>query len=657
MLAAMRMACCFGAFCSLLGALVLIVSVSPAYADNWQATLHDVALPTRIVVVDKSLQKLHLFERRSPVRLMQTYPCTTGQQPGDKYATGDLRTPEGVYFVGYKITSGLDFKEYGGRAYTLNYPNPVDRLRGKTGHGIWIHSRGRDITPLETRGCVAVSLPHIAELDPLLGTGTAVVMAERVTGALSSAQSPVTARLLKNKMQQWTNAWASRSPQMFTFYDPDAYTKAQPESFQSFKINKERLFSILPWIEIHNRDIHVLEGPDYWVTWTDQHYRAPNLSTEGVRRLYWQRSGKGDFRIVGMEWEPRDLGMRADILKGALAKAPENTVDDAALPPDADEARPVGVSKATQTSPIRPDEITVPERSALIPLPQILVAAVPPTASVPSAQSNMSASQPMPGSAAHHAASPPDNEVFLLLQRQMGEWLQAFKNRSPDLFSFYEPSTYGRQFGEKQSFRAFKAEQERFFRNSPWLHVQSRPVVVEKQGDHWVTSCALLTRDPFHSGEGIRRLYWQQSPDGQFRIVGSSWSPQPELAMQVDYLESVTPQITAMIEAWRQAWEGGKLDAYAEFYLPRARQGTRFGSGIFQHKELVWAKATPTKVELSGMRIQLEKGGLRVDMAQSYRDSSGYQDKGIKTLILAPQDNAWRIAAEDWTPQQPPPQS
>lgn len=47
----------------------------------------------------------------------------------------------------YKIASGLDFKEYGGIAYTLNYPNPVDKLRGKTGHGIWIHSKGLGIEP------------------------------------------------------------------------------------------------------------------------------------------------------------------------------------------------------------------------------------------------------------------------------------------------------------------------------------------------------------------------------------------------------------------------------------------------------------------------------------------------------------------------------
>jgi hypothetical protein len=181
-------------------------------------------------------------------------------------------------------------------------------------------------------------------------------------------------------------------------------------------------------------------------------------------------------------------------------------------------------------------------------------------------------------------------------------------------------------------------------------------VTVEKQGDHWVTSCALLFRDPSSSSEGVRSLYWQQRPDGQFRIVGSAWSPQPELAMQADYLQSVTPQVSTMIEAWRQAWENGNLEAYAAFYLPRARQGTRFGQNIFQHKHLVWDKAAPKNVELFGMRIQLEKGGLRVDMAQNYRDASGYQDKGIKTLLLTPQGDTWRIATEDWA-LQPPPQS
>jgi len=57
----------------------------------------------------------------------------------EKVAEGDMRTPLGVYFIG----SNLDPKSlkdfYGAGALTLNYPNPYDLRRGKTGSGIWVH--------------------------------------------------------------------------------------------------------------------------------------------------------------------------------------------------------------------------------------------------------------------------------------------------------------------------------------------------------------------------------------------------------------------------------------------------------------------------------------------------------------------------------------
>ena len=37
-----------------------------------------------------------------------------------------------------KLSKGLNYKLYGDLAFTLNYPNPIDRLKGKTGRGIWI---------------------------------------------------------------------------------------------------------------------------------------------------------------------------------------------------------------------------------------------------------------------------------------------------------------------------------------------------------------------------------------------------------------------------------------------------------------------------------------------------------------------------------------
>ena len=278
--------------CGLLLALGIgcpLASPHLAQADEWQASLYNEGLPTHLVAVDKKRQTFMFFEKKSPLKLKYTYPCTTGQLTGDKQSLNDLRTPEGIYFVEYKIASGLDFKEYGGIAYTLNYPNPVDRLRGKTGHGIWIHSKGFGIEPLATRGCVAIGLKEIDEVGPQLIPGTAVVLAEKMDETAQPRPDTGTAQELRRLMQNWSTAWASRSVKMFDYYDPEAYSKAMTENFVAFRQNKERLFKSLQFIKIFNRKINVLEGPGYWVTWSEQLYTASNLSTEGVRRLYWQR--------------------------------------------------------------------------------------------------------------------------------------------------------------------------------------------------------------------------------------------------------------------------------------------------------------------------------------------------------------------------------
>ena len=191
-----------------------------AQAEEWQASLYNEGLPTHLVAVDKKRQTFMFFEKKSPLKLKYTFPCTTGQLPGDKQALNDLRTPEGIYFVEYKIASGLDFKEYGGIAYTLNYPNPVDRLRGKTGHGIWIHSKGFGIEPLSTRGCVAIGLKEIDEVGPQLTPGTAVVLAEKMDETAQPRPDSSTANELRRLMQNWSNAWASRSVKMFDYYLP-----------------------------------------------------------------------------------------------------------------------------------------------------------------------------------------------------------------------------------------------------------------------------------------------------------------------------------------------------------------------------------------------------------------------------------------------------
>ncbi len=670
-----------------LAIVVIPALVASARAENWRADLYNEGLPSHLVAVDKNRQTFLFFEKKSPLKLKYSFPCVTGQLAGDKQELNDLRTPEGIYFVEYKIVSGLDFREYGGIAYTLNYPNPVDRLRGKTGHGIWIHSKGFGLVP--TRGCVAIGLKEIDTVGPQLTPGTAVVLAEQMDESRVPRPDNGTARELRRLMHAWSNAWAARSRKMFDYYDPDAYSKAT-ESFAAFRQNKERLFKALAFIKIYNREIHALEGPGYWVTWAEQFYTAPNLSTEGVRRLYWQRGKDKKFRIVGMEWTPRDVGMRADFQKGRLVAAALPTATDASSeaprPPRLDmpevpgEKTASGISAVPAAEPqaeklLAVSEPLVPRRAPApppaevnwgsgpgmdadreatpppVPETPVLPAPATPVAPVRAGQPEVAA----PATAAQPEALSLTPETRAALERAVQSWNTAFAARSAaDIAALCDRERYNRLPGASRgySYNSAQRELERRFR-APWLTLISRAPLLEIQGSLAVSRCEQLVVVPDGGEQGVRTLWWRREEDGSFRIVGSEFRP-AELGLAADYLEDVSNAVSADLEAWRKAWEAGRLDDYMAFYTDDAMQQGRWGAkNIRRQKESLWARTKPALVRLSGLRLVMDKRGIRADMNQVYTDSAGHSDRGTKTLLLRFDGKSWRIQREDWAPQAP----
>ncbi|GAB7079547.1 L,D-transpeptidase family protein [Megalodesulfovibrio paquesii] len=282
--------------------------------------------PPQFLAVNKQAQELYVFEQKSPLAMVEKLSCTTGEREGDKFVEGDLKTPEGVYFIQTRLSSGLDYNDYGTLAHTLNYPNPVDRLKGKTGGGIWIHGRGHDITPRETKGCVALNNPVILELDKRLSRNMPVLIAHDVAWQPVET-NPADSIKLVQRVEEWAQAWESRSPAFFDFFDGERFSKSGDESFQAFRANKEHLFKSLPWIQVRTHNVRALPGPDYWVTWFEQYYRSPSLSSGGVKRLYWMKDKAGAWRIVGNEWIDADgeslRGMEARYLLDSLQQMRE----------------------------------------------------------------------------------------------------------------------------------------------------------------------------------------------------------------------------------------------------------------------------------------------------------------------------------------------
>lgn len=117
------------------------------------------------IAVDASRSRLYLFENTSAgLHLVADYYVSVGKSGIEKTAEGDLRTPLGVYFVTNTIGPRSLKDYYGSGALPINYPNPLDARRGKTGSGIWLH--GTPPTqfsrpPKASDGCVVLANPDL----------------------------------------------------------------------------------------------------------------------------------------------------------------------------------------------------------------------------------------------------------------------------------------------------------------------------------------------------------------------------------------------------------------------------------------------------------------------------------------------------------------
>ena len=704
-----------GAFTSvLLYAMFLLLTLPPSVGHamtesaspaTWQAIVgtHS-AMPPRLIAVDKDKQQLFVLSQKNQLSQESAYVCTTGQRMGDKQDQGDLKTPEGIYFVVSHVNSGLDYAKYGKEAYTLNYPNPVDKLRGKTGYGIWIHGRGETVSPLITQGCVAMNNDDLGGLGQFLPAGTPVALSASFahTGK-GLADDEATARYLVDNVQKWAKAWADRSPELFSFYDAQAYSKAQGESFSRFQGQKERLFKMLPWIKNSVHGVQALKGPGYWVTWFYQDYQAPNLSTEGVRRLYWQQNAKGQYVIIGMEWLP---GLSTG---SALAEAepasppsqPELKSEEQAIPlaeatleqagtqtsPEAEAA--LALQEVPLPAPASSQKYPVPaaaqgplakpllamqlyDKGLLEPFVQVatsteqatLVAAAPASSRIlsPTASPALAA----PGNAVDGLSLPP----ALPSQRLGGA-------PAPSLLVATGPSSTLSDASHAATLPSSNPA-------APAVAVAAPPVVAASpapQGE--LVAMGMIPQKAEPEVPPTKEAPQPTEPEGKTAVehqpapaeIAPAAATQPVVpaapqegvggseegasqAMneaEAKKAEAVSRDQLLMIsvfetvEEWRSAWEQGNLELYVQFYDDNAKQGDRTGAeAIGRHKEGLWKKARPEKILLQNVEISVTNDKARAVMTQIYRDAKGKTDKGIKTLEFQLSGDMWFIVREDW---------
>lgn len=163
---------------ALLAAFTLLSSAGASFAkvsgnDNLQADY---------ILVEKAERRLTIFINDEAVR---SYRVALGKSPnGHKIKEGDLKTPEGIYFI--------DDRNRDSRfhlALHISYPNEIDlffadQLGISPGGNIMIHGTGDEYAWMGkyhavhdwTDGCIAVTNEEIEEIWRLVPDGTKIVI-------------------------------------------------------------------------------------------------------------------------------------------------------------------------------------------------------------------------------------------------------------------------------------------------------------------------------------------------------------------------------------------------------------------------------------------------------------------------------------------------
>lgn len=135
--------------------------------------------PIDKVLVVKSERQLYLLRRGEVIK---SYQVSLGKKDGPKRHEGDLRTPEGVYWLDWRKPS-----ERYNLAINISYPNEQDRERAqqlgkRPGNMIMLHGTPKDEEYPEwffsslnwTEGCIALTNDDMQEVWSLVKDNTLI---------------------------------------------------------------------------------------------------------------------------------------------------------------------------------------------------------------------------------------------------------------------------------------------------------------------------------------------------------------------------------------------------------------------------------------------------------------------------------------------------
>lgn len=255
------------------------------------------------VVVDTQKARLYLYQNDNGTpRFVADYYITHGKLGADKLKEGDKKTPVGVYHVTASLPRQKLTDFYGSGAFPINYPNEWDKMKGRNGHGIWLHGTPSDTfsrPPKASDGCVVLANTDLDALAKNLQIGSTPVIISNSIEWLSLDDWQAERQSLLAMIDEWRRDWESM--------DIDRYARHYGRDFASDGKNrdawlaqKEKVNAGKQWIKVETRNISMFRNPgkdEYVVVTFEQDYQSSNLSNRMQKRQYWIKEN-GRWKIV-----------------------------------------------------------------------------------------------------------------------------------------------------------------------------------------------------------------------------------------------------------------------------------------------------------------------------------------------------------------------
>jgi len=257
-----------------------------------------------VVIFNKSANRLYLARYNGEkIELLKSYHALYGKLPGDKHIEGDLRTPEGVYYFNSFAKYPQISKKLGEMAIGLNYPNPIDKLDGKTGYDILLHATfedGRLQRNFDSEGCVVTQNKNVEEISHFVQLGVTPML---IYGALKPEHlEPQKFEGLPSFFNKWVAAWNDKNLESYMeSYSQNRFVAPDGKKWSDWKTYKGFLNRRYKWINVKARDVRYFIHPKYTMVLFKQDYRSDKYHSVGTKFLYVENKN-GKYQIVSEDF-------------------------------------------------------------------------------------------------------------------------------------------------------------------------------------------------------------------------------------------------------------------------------------------------------------------------------------------------------------------